>query len=98
MRRRDFVFVFGGAIALLPLAVNPRSSGRIPRTGFLRNTTATLEAPSPGPLRNRWRGLGCIENQSAHIEYRRVEHRLPETRACREIPPSLLARATEVTQ
>jgi putative ABC transport system substrate-binding protein len=46
---------------------------KIPRIGFLGNSTAALEANLIGPFREGLRDLGYIEGQSIHIEWRWAE-------------------------
>jgi putative tryptophan/tyrosine transport system substrate-binding protein len=54
MIRRDFITLLGGAAAW-PLAARAQQAGKIPRVGFMGNSTAALEANLVGPFRD---GLG----------------------------------------
>ena len=71
MRRREFITLIGGAAAAWPLAV--RAQDRVPRVGFMGNSTAALEANLIGPFRNRLRELGYEEGRTIAIEYRWAE-------------------------
>jgi putative ABC transport system substrate-binding protein len=44
--------------------------GKVPRIGFLGNSTAALEANLVGPFRDGLRDLGYVEGQNILIEYR----------------------------
>jgi putative tryptophan/tyrosine transport system substrate-binding protein len=75
MKRRHFLRLLGGtAVAPLagPLAASAQSA-RIPRIGFLGNSTAALEANLVGPFRDELRRLGYDEGRNIHIEYRWAE-------------------------
>jgi putative tryptophan/tyrosine transport system substrate-binding protein len=83
MRRREFIWVFGGAAVLWPLAVYAQQRP-MPVIGF-------LNVASPGPLRQQIaafrEGLkesGYVEGQNVAVEYRWAEgqyERLPELAA-----------------
>jgi ABC-type uncharacterized transport system substrate-binding protein len=78
MERRAFV---AGTLGLLaaPLAA-AAPPAKVPRIGFLGNTTAALEANLVGPFREGLRDLGYAEGRDVLIEYRWVEgkyERLP---------------------
>jgi len=53
-----------------PLAAEAQPAGRVHRIGFLRNSTAALEAHLVGPFREGLRELGYVEGQNIVIEYR----------------------------
>jgi len=61
------------AIVGAPLAVDAQQSGKVPRIGFLGNSTATLEANLVGPFREGLRDLGYNEGRNVLIEYRWAE-------------------------
>jgi putative tryptophan/tyrosine transport system substrate-binding protein len=66
---------------VVPLAAEGQPVGRLPRIGFLGNSTAALEANLVGPFREGLRDLGYVEGQNILIEYRWAEgkyERLPE--------------------
>ena len=50
MRRREFIAGLGGAVAW-PLVARAQHGGKIPRVGFMGNSTAALEANLIGPFR-----------------------------------------------
>jgi putative tryptophan/tyrosine transport system substrate-binding protein len=72
MKRREFMALLGGA-ATLPLAARAQQPSKIPRIGFLGNSTAVLEANLVGPFRDRLRELGYEEGRNLAIEYRWAE-------------------------
>jgi putative ABC transport system substrate-binding protein len=72
MIRRDFITLLGGAAAW-PLAARAQQAGKIPRVGFMGNSTAALEANLVGPFRDGLRELGYQEGRNIVIEYRWAE-------------------------
>ncbi len=70
--RRAFI---AGGLALLaaPRAAEAQQSGKVPRVGFLGNSTAALEANLVGPFREGLRDLGYEEGRNVVIEYRWAE-------------------------
>ena len=79
MRRRR---ILAGLLLSLaaPLAVEVQPAAKVPRIGFLGNSTADLEANLVGPFREGLRDLGYVEGRDILIEYRWVEgkyERLP---------------------
>src|SRR5438034_1738513 len=73
MKRRAFISLLGGAAAAWPLAVRAQQAGKIPRVGFMGNSTAALEANLVGPFRDGLRELGYQEGRNIVIEYRWAE-------------------------
>jgi putative ABC transport system substrate-binding protein len=73
MRRRDFLTLLGGVVAAAPLAASAQEARKLPRIGFLGNSTATLEGNLVGPFRDGLRDLGYVEGRSILIEYRWAE-------------------------
>jgi putative tryptophan/tyrosine transport system substrate-binding protein len=71
MKRRDFILGIGGAAAW-PLAAGAQQE-KLPRIGFLGNSTAALEADLVGPFRDGLRELGYEEGRNIIIEYRWAE-------------------------
>jgi putative ABC transport system substrate-binding protein len=69
MRRRDFLTLLSGAVAAAPLAA-AQEARKLPRVGFLGNSTATLEANLVGPFRDGLRDLGYVEGRTILVEYR----------------------------
>jgi putative tryptophan/tyrosine transport system substrate-binding protein len=80
-RRRKLLIAFAAG-ALMPLAsLAQQSAVRVPRIGFLGNSTAALEANLVEPFRDGLRDLGYVEGRSILIEYRWAEgkyERFPE--------------------
>jgi putative ABC transport system substrate-binding protein len=70
MRRREFITLLSGAAAAWPLAARAQPAGKIPRVGFMGNSTAALEANLVGPFRDGLRELGYQEGRNIVIEYR----------------------------
>ena len=68
MRRRDFIRLLGGAAVGWPLAAHARP--KIPRIGFMGNSTAALEANLVDAFREGLRELGYEEGRNIVIEYR----------------------------
>ena len=67
MKRREFITLIGGAAAW-PLTAH--SQEKIPRIGFMGNSTAALEANLVGAFREGLRELGYEEGRNIVIEYR----------------------------
>jgi putative ABC transport system substrate-binding protein len=68
MRRREFITFLGCAAAAWPLAA--RAQPKIPRVGFMGNSTAALEANLVDSFRDGLRELGYEEGRNIVIEYR----------------------------
>jgi putative tryptophan/tyrosine transport system substrate-binding protein len=73
MRRREFITLLGGAAAWPLAARAQQSAAKIPRIGFLGNSTAELEANLVRPFRDGLRALGYEEGRNIAIEYRWAE-------------------------
>jgi putative ABC transport system substrate-binding protein len=74
VNRRDFITLLGGAAAAWPLAAGAQqAAARLPRIGFLGNSTAELETNLVGPFRDGLRALGYEEGGNIAIEYRWAE-------------------------
>src|SRR3954470_6194819 len=74
MRRRKFVAILGGVVAAWPFAARAQHGGKIPRVGFMGNSTAALEANLIGPFREGLRKHGS-EGRNVEIVFRWAEGR-----------------------
>jgi len=72
MKRREFITFVGGA-TVWPIAARAQQAGKIPRVGFMGNSTAALEANLVGPFREGLHELGYEEGRNILIEYRWAE-------------------------
>jgi putative ABC transport system substrate-binding protein len=72
MNRRAFIAT-ATAILVAPLAAEAQPAAKVPRIGFLGNSTAALEANLVGPFREGLRELGYVEGRNILIEYRWAE-------------------------
>jgi putative ABC transport system substrate-binding protein len=66
--RREFITLISGAAVMWPLRA--RGQSKIPRVGFMGNSTAALEANLVGSFRDGLRELGYEEGRNIVIEYR----------------------------
>ena len=73
MRRRNFVALLGGVVAAWPFAARAQLRGKIPRVGFMGNSTAALEANLIGPFREGLREHGYEEGRNVEIVFRWAE-------------------------
>jgi putative ABC transport system substrate-binding protein len=73
MERRTFIGVVAGGLLAAPLAAEAQQAAKVPRIGFLGNSTAALEANLVGPFREGLRDLGYVEGRNLLIEYRWAE-------------------------
>ncbi len=72
--RRKLLLALGAGALAAPLAsFAQQQPARIPRIGFLGNSTAALEANLVGPFREGLRDLGYVEGRNVLIEYRWAE-------------------------
>src|SRR3990167_2165579 len=72
MNRRAFIAT-ASAILVAPLAADAQQAAKVPRIGFLGNSTAALEANLVGPFREGLGDLGYVEGRNILIEYRWAE-------------------------
>ena len=73
MNRRDFITLLGTAATAWPLTASAQQAGKIPRVGFMGNSTAALEVNLVGPFRDGLHELGYQEGRNIAIEYRWAE-------------------------
>lgn len=64
------LLILAMAIVGAPLGAEAQQAGKVPRIGFLGNTTPVLEANLVGPFREGLRDLGYVDGQNIVIEYR----------------------------
>ena len=75
MRRREFLTLFGGAVAVWPLAVRAQTPGK-PRTiGYLSPATPAAHGPWVAAFVQRLRELGWIEGSTIAIDVRYADNR-----------------------
>jgi putative tryptophan/tyrosine transport system substrate-binding protein len=67
MRRREFITLLGGAAAW-PLTARAQQPARVPRIGFLGNSTAALEENLVQAFRDGLHDLGYLEGHNILIE------------------------------
>src|ERR1700686_191457 len=75
MRRRDFITLFGGAVATWPLAaIGAQQTERLRRIGVLVGNASSADDPlgqkELEPFRQAMRDVGWIEGNTIQIEYR----------------------------
>jgi len=75
VRRRDFIKVIAGSMAVCSLAARAQQRPQLPTIGFLGANNATFARSSIDAFVQRLRELGWIENQTVAIEYRWAEGR-----------------------
>jgi len=73
MRRKFFGLALSTLLLALSLPAEAQQTAKVPRIGFLGNSTAALEANLVGPFRDGLRDLGYVEGQNIVIEYRWAE-------------------------
>jgi ABC-type uncharacterized transport system substrate-binding protein len=73
MRLIGLAVILTLSLNLAPLAADAQQAAKVPRIGFLGNSTAALEANLVGPFREGLRDLGYKEGQNVVIEYRWAE-------------------------
>jgi putative ABC transport system substrate-binding protein len=73
MNRRTFLSVLVSATVVPPLIAEAQQSGKVPRIGFLGNSTAALEANLIGPFREGLHDHGYVEGRNLVVEYRWAE-------------------------
>ena len=74
MRRRDFIKVVGGSVAVWPPAVRAQQTGKQPTIGFLGSNESAWSSWTAAFVQ-RMRELGWIKDRTIAIEYRWSEGR-----------------------
>jgi putative ABC transport system substrate-binding protein len=70
MRRRDFITLLGGTLALAPLAAHAQQPGKIPTIGFFGPASAEAWAPWTKAFVDRLADLGWIDGRTVNIVFR----------------------------
>jgi putative ABC transport system substrate-binding protein len=84
MRRRDFITLFGGAVAVWPLATRAQQAGT-PLVGYVALNSVGAEGSSRVPgFKHGLSQTGYVEGQNATIEYRYLEGRFDRLPALAE--------------
>lgn len=69
MKRREFIALFGGAVASWPLAVRAQQLS-MPLIGIINAGSAAATAQGNEAFRNHMRQLGYVEGRNIRYEYR----------------------------
>jgi putative tryptophan/tyrosine transport system substrate-binding protein len=75
MRRREFIAVLGGAMAVWPVVTRAQLAAKPPTIGFLGSSTPAAMSGWTAAFVQRLRELGWIEGRTVAIEYRWGEGR-----------------------
>ena len=75
MRRREFMALLSGAVAIWPLCTRAQQAGKIYRIGILEALPAERNAANLDGLRKGLRDLGYVEGRNLVIEYRSADGR-----------------------
>src|SRR6476660_1698548 len=70
MRRREFVSLFGGAVAAWPLAARAQQPSRLPTIGLLGAATASAWRANVAAFVQRLSELGWADSRTIAIVYR----------------------------
>jgi putative ABC transport system substrate-binding protein len=84
MKRREFIFALGGAVAVWPLVARAQQPTKSYRIGMLETISPSLNAAHLDAFRKGLRELGYVEGKNYTIEYRSAEgraERFPELAA-----------------
>jgi putative ABC transport system substrate-binding protein len=73
MRRRDFIALFGGAFAAVPLGAGAQSPAKVHRLGVLSGGTAASRVPLMAAFMAGMRDLGYVEDRNLVVEHRSAE-------------------------
>jgi putative ABC transport system substrate-binding protein len=75
MRRREFMMILGGAVAL-SRAANAQQAGKVHRIGYLSTQSPSAGSTSLDAFRQALRDLGYVDEKNVVIEYRFAEGRI----------------------
>jgi putative tryptophan/tyrosine transport system substrate-binding protein len=75
MRRREFIVVLGGTMAVWPVVTRAQPAAKLPTIGFLGSSTPAAMSGWTAAFVQRLRELGWIEGRTVAIEYRWGEGR-----------------------
>ena len=75
MRRREFIVVLGGAMAVWPVVARAQLGAKPPTIGFLGSSTPSAMSGWTAAFVQRLRELGWIEGRTVAVEYRWGEGR-----------------------
>ena len=75
MRRREFIIVLGGAMAVWPVVARAQLGAKPPTIGFFGSSTPSAMSAWTAAFVQRLRELGWIEGRTIAIEYRWAEGR-----------------------
>jgi putative ABC transport system substrate-binding protein len=73
MKKMIFGFLIAGILAALAQPAEAQQAKKMPRIGFMGNSTAALEANLIGPFRDGLRDLGYVEGKNILSDYRWAE-------------------------
>jgi len=73
MRRREFLFTLGGAVAATTWPLGTGAQSKIARIGFLGSATAATSAQPVSALREGLNALGYVEGKNIVMEFRWAE-------------------------
>jgi len=73
MSKKVICLALGALLLALSFPADAQQPGKVPRVGFLGNSTAALEANLIGPFREGLRDLGYVEGKNIVIEWRWAE-------------------------
>ena len=75
MRRREFISLLGGTVAVWPFAARAQQTGKLPTIGYLSTSTPSGWSQWTAAFVQRLREVGWIEGRTVAIEYRWAEGR-----------------------